>query len=81
MESIGSFEAKTHLASLLVRVSRGETIVITKHGRPIARLVPPETELPTFTAEEAIRGLREFRQGRRLKGGEVRDLIREGRKY
>jgi len=38
--TIGAFEAKTHLAGLLQRVEAGESITITKHGRPVARLVP-----------------------------------------
>lgn len=38
--SVGAYEAKTHLAELLDRVQRGEQIVITRHGKPIARLIP-----------------------------------------
>lgn len=37
--TIGSYEAKTHLPRLLDEVERGATFVITKHGRPVARLV------------------------------------------
>ena len=40
MESIGASEAKTHLAQLLDRVARGESLTITRHGKPVARLVP-----------------------------------------
>src|ERR1700690_1024643 len=40
MQTVGAFEAKTHLAELLDRVGRGETITITRHGVPAARLVP-----------------------------------------
>ena len=40
MESVGSFEAKTHLPQLLERVANGEEFTITKHGKPVARLVP-----------------------------------------
>jgi prevent-host-death family protein len=40
MITVGAFEAKTHLSSLLDKVSAGEEVVITKHGKPIARLVP-----------------------------------------
>ena len=40
MESVGSFEAKTHLPQLLERVAKGEEFTITKHGKPVARLVP-----------------------------------------
>jgi prevent-host-death family protein len=38
--TVGAFEAKTHLSALLERVERGEEIVITRHGRPVARLMP-----------------------------------------
>jgi prevent-host-death family protein len=40
MREIPASEAKTHLPRLLGDVERGETIIITRHGRPIARLVP-----------------------------------------
>ena len=40
MREVQSSDAKTHLTQLLTDVERGETIVITRHGRPIARLVP-----------------------------------------
>lgn len=38
--TVGAFEAKTHLSELLTRVEAGEQVTITKHGRPVARLVP-----------------------------------------
>ena len=41
METVGSFEAKTHLPQLLERAAKGEEFTITKHGKPVARLVPP----------------------------------------
>jgi len=40
--TVGAFAAKTHLAELLGRVEAGELITITKHGRPVARLVPAD---------------------------------------
>jgi prevent-host-death family protein len=40
MKEIQASEAKTHLAELLRAVERGESFAITRHGRPIARLVP-----------------------------------------
>ena len=40
MITVGAFDAKTHLSSLLERVERGEEILITRHGKAIARLVP-----------------------------------------
>ena len=44
METIGACEAKTHLPRLLERVVRGESLTITRHGRPVARLVPVELD-------------------------------------
>jgi len=41
METVGAYEAKTHLPKLLERVSKGEQITITKHGVPVALLQPP----------------------------------------
>ena len=40
MDSIGAFEAKTHFPRLLDRVAQGESVAITRHGRPVATLVP-----------------------------------------
>lgn len=40
MREIQSSEAKTHLAHILDEVERGETVIITRHGRPIARIIP-----------------------------------------
>ena len=40
MQTVGAFEAKTHLSRLLASVKRGETFTITHHGQPIAKLVP-----------------------------------------
>jgi prevent-host-death family protein len=37
--TVGAFEAKTHLSRLLDRVAEGEEVVITKHGKPVARLM------------------------------------------
>ena len=47
MESVGAYEAKTHLPQLLDRVARGEEIQITRNGRPVARLVPEPVEETT----------------------------------
>lgn len=77
MEAIGSYEAKTHLPKLLDAVERGQTYIITKHGREVARLVPARR---VYQPEQAIRDLREARQGARLAGVSIRELIDEGRR-
>jgi prevent-host-death family protein len=80
MRSVGAYEAKTHLSRLLDRVALGEVFQITRHGRPVARLVPE----PPPTAADLdflITETRQFRKGRRLGDGlTVRDLIEEGRR-
>ena len=42
MDTVGAYEAKTHLPELLDRVARGERIIITRHGTPVAVLQPAE---------------------------------------
>ncbi len=80
MESVGAYEAKTHLPQLLDRVARGEEIQITRNGRPVARLVP-EPSGEASDVREVIRQIREFRKGRKLgKGVSIRELIDEGRR-
>jgi prevent-host-death family protein len=77
MDTIGTFEAKTHLTRLLDRVAAGEQITITRHGTPIARLVPIR---PTSPIRETIARLKEFSKGQTLGGLRVKDLISEGRR-
>ena len=81
MESVGAYEAKTHLAQLLDRVARGEEIRITRHGRPVARLVP-EVDDESADVRAAIAEIKELRKGQRLgKGLTIRQLVEEGRRY
>ena len=79
MEKVGSYEAKTHLPRLLKRVQGGESITITRHGVPIALLVPPPGQ-KTFDTQKVLQDIRSFRQGRTLGGRTVRDMIEEGRR-
>ena len=80
MKTVGSYEAKTHLPRLLDEVAEGEEITITKHGVPVAVLVPPP-EKKRRSTEEVIEELRELRKGVRL-GDDltIRGLIEEGRR-
>lgn len=80
--SVGSYHAKTHLPQLLDRVEHGETIVITRHGKPVARLVPATVEKVRPDVAGAIAEMLAFRdkQGPKLKGLKIRDLINEGRR-
>lgn len=77
VNSVGAYEAKTHLSQLLERVAQGETIVITKHGVPIATLAPYNA-VPTVTRHNAIKAMLALRAQNRA-GGELQAWIREGR--
>jgi len=79
MNTVGSFEAKTHLSALLERVARGERITITKRGVPVAMLIPMPAAQKR-DPKEAARRIRELRKGNSLRGLTIRQLIDEGRR-
>lgn len=79
MPEIGAFEAKTHLSELLDRVERGEELVITRRGRPVARLVPANDARQRNSAE-AVKRLRALRQGATLGEIDWRELRDAGRR-
>lgn len=82
-QSVGAFEAKTNLSRYLEDASRGTVTVVTKHGKPIAKIVPADAEVRSnipfdFGAwMERTRAIRE-----RSKSGpeSMHDLIDEGRR-
>ena len=81
METVGSFEAKTHLSALLDRVAKGETIIISRHGVPAAKLAPlaePEQRMNHQQIVEEMRALR-----KRVKPGNMslRNMINQGRRF
>ena len=80
MKKIGAFEAKNRLSELLDAAENGEEIMITKHGRPVARLVPIG-KFDRARALEAAEWLTRTRKERSLGGLSIVDMIREGRKY
>lgn len=79
MKTVGAYEAKTNLSRLLKRISKGERIVITRHGTAVAVLQQPErTEKSDPSA--VIDEIRAFREQHSLGGLTVRELIDEGRR-
>jgi prevent-host-death family protein len=79
MREIQASEAKTHLPQILDDVERGETIVITRHGRAIARIVP-ESEHRQAEIRTAIDGIKSLRRsGAMLSADEIHALINKGR--
>jgi len=82
MKTVGSYEAKTHLPALLDYVARGETITITRHGKPVAPLVPVAPAAKP-DVQKVVREMLAYRdrQNRTLGGISVRELVEEGRRY
>ena len=86
MASISAFEAKTRFGELLDRVARGEEIVITRHGKPVARMIP-EGHPSLAKVRRAVADLRALRAEMAKRRGfkplsdkEIRGLIEEGRR-
>jgi prevent-host-death family protein len=78
--TVGAYEAKTHLSELLEKVEAGEEITITKHGAPVAKLVPVKKEVRPEERAAAIDRIQKLASGLSLGGLKVKDLIREGRR-
>lgn len=78
MITVGAFEAKTHLSKLLDRVAAGEEVTITKHGKPVARLVAAK-QVDKARVHGAVERLKALRKGTTLGGLSWRMLRDEGR--
>lgn len=77
MAVVGSFDAKTHLSALLERVEKGERFTITRHGKPVAELVPVRPRDPARIAD-TIRQVEDLTRDWTL-GGSVKEAIDSGR--
>ena len=81
MRDIQASEAKTHLPQILDAVELGETVRITRHGRPVARIVP-ETSRRQAEIDSAIAGIRALRQRTgRATDEEISAFRHDGHKY
>ncbi len=84
MARVTAFEAKTRFGELLERVSQGEEVVITRHDKPVARLIP-EGAQRLDEVRRSVQGLRDLQERVRrrskvkLSDREVRVAIEEGR--
>jgi prevent-host-death family protein len=78
MITVGAFEAKTRLSALLDRVAAGEEVVITKHGKPVARLVGAR-DLDRARVNDAFEKLKALRKGTTLGGLSWKALRDAGR--
>ena len=88
MKQVGIFDAKTHLSSLVDEVEKGGEIIITRHGKPVAKLVRAEKSddrLSPEAVEKRRKALKELREiGQRLKINatqeQIKAWIEEGRR-
>lgn len=79
MQTIGAFEAKTHFSALLEKVEKGEHVIITKHGHPVAKLVPTGGSDREQT-KQAIERIKAFNQKHTLGKIDWKTLRDEGRR-
>ena len=77
--TVGAFDAKTRFSELLQQVESGKEFTITKHGMPVARLVPIQRKHSVAERRQAIERIQKLSKGLSLRGLKIRDLIEEGR--
>jgi antitoxin (DNA-binding transcriptional repressor) of toxin-antitoxin stability system len=80
MKEVGAFEAKNTLSALLDLVEQGEEVVITRHGKPVAKLTRPGPSFDREKARAAAERIRALSKGASLGGLTIKELIEEGRK-
>lgn len=80
IQTVGAFEAKTHFSALLEKVERGQQVTITRHGHPVAKLIPANESNNCESKRQAIKELLEFGRGRALAGLDWKKLRDEGRR-
>jgi len=80
MESVGAFEAKTHLSELLDQVEAGHKITITKRGKPVAMLVPVTSTQGREEVSEVIARIKHFRTKCKTGKVDIEALIQEARR-
>lgn len=84
MKHVGMFEAKTNLSALVEEVEKGAQVVITRHGKPVAKLVRASPELTEEEKAERLKALRDIRKRAnelRINATpeEIKEWINEGR--
>ena len=79
-DAVGAYDARTHFSELLQRVEAGEELTITRHGLPVARLVPVKRHATPDERRQAIARIRDLARGNTLAGLRIKDLIAEGRR-
>jgi len=80
VRTVGAYEAKARLAELLRAVERGEHVVITRHGRPVAEL-RPVSPAGRDSLEEVVARLLARRRRHAIPREEIAPMVGEGRRY
>jgi prevent-host-death family protein len=80
MRTVGAFEAKNTFGTLLDLVESGEEVTITRHGKPVARLVGPHVISLRSSAKDTVERIKAMRKGVTLGGIPLKELIEDGRK-
>ncbi|MCE9501344.1 MAG: type II toxin-antitoxin system prevent-host-death family antitoxin [Leptospira sp.] len=76
---ISAFNAKTHLSEVLKKVEYGEKFIVTKRGKPVAKIIPI-SGISSFSSEFVIQKFQDIRKG--IKGKiNIKEYIEDGRKY
>jgi prevent-host-death family protein len=78
-KTLGAYDAKTRFSELLELVEAGTEITITRHGSPVAKLVPVRKKPTPEERAQAIEHIKQMQKGLSLGGLKIRDLINEGR--
>jgi prevent-host-death family protein len=81
MREIRASDAKTHLLSLLDDVEQGETLVITRHGKPVARVIPEANTRQRQANDAASRLLARRAMMPAVTAADLKSLVEEGRRY
>ena len=81
METIGLFEAKTHLSAIIEKVRKGEHFTITHRGKPVAQLQPvePIEDEKVAKRKAAIAYIKSIKRAKLPKGYTIKKMIEEGR--
>jgi prevent-host-death family protein len=80
-QQIGTFEAKTHFSQIIEKVEHGADYIITRRGKPVAKIIPFKQE-PQMTRKEAFESFKELRKHYRGEPGSfnIREAIEDGRR-
>jgi len=79
MRAISAFDAENRFDALLDWVEKGEEVIITRHGRPVARVVSAQGGFDRDKARTAVRNLLAASRGITLGGISIKELVDEGR--